>query len=483
MNNVQEEGMLFAVGGWGLVIRDQGSGIRDQGSGIRDQWDGITGEDTIFVFFGMKWTKRTSIDIGILFLVFLFFTVLTLFQPGLKIDEAGNHLPLLLRLHQNSLWAVISGPDYLAANPPLPYLINLALHKIFFVEPEVISARIFTSLISFITGLLIYFLARKLGSNHPLPVTLIIILYPYFLKPAFTFYMAVYGLCFFLCFWHIFEKSEQNSKHLLTAGILLAGAILSQQFYITIIPAAFMFIALKKFSSRSENPSDTEVPQQTLSVAKQFTYLVIPVLVLTLPVFLTWGGLTHVKYRFHTIAFDSTNITSILIAAGGFLFPISLLSLKKITKKEYFLYSLFAIGLVLFFYPEWTIKAGHGRITGMSFHFAELAEKIHFIAGYGVKILLLLSGFIIFGVTFRKILQTKYHFGVLAVTFFIAGFVFNEFLAERHLLPLIVTLYLLNLNEITDKRIIWTWVTFQGIAGVIYYSYYLFIQKNWPLQL
>lgn len=469
MNTVQDEGMLFAVGGWGLVIRDQ--------------WDGITGEDTIFVFFGMKWTKRTSIDIGILFLVFLFFTVLTLFQPGLKIDEAGNHLPLLIKLHQNSLWAVLSGPDYLAANPPLPYLINLSLHKIFFIEPDIIPARIFTSLISFITGFLIYFFARNLGSTNPLPVTLIIILYPYFLKPAFTFYMAVYGLCFFLCFWLIFEKSEQNSKHLLTAGILLSGAILSQQFYITIIPAVFVFFAIKEFNIRSKVPIKNLLPQQMFSISKQFAFLFIPVLVLSLPVFLSWGGLTHVNYRFHTIAFDSTNITSILIAAGGFLFPISLLSLKKITKIEYVLYSFFSIGLVLFFYPEWTIKAGRGRITGMSFHFAELAEKIHFIAGYGVKILLLLSGFIIFGVTFRKILQTKYHFGVLAVTFFIAGFVFNEFLAERHLLPLIVTLYLLNLNEITDKRIIWTWVTFQGIAGVIYYSYYLFIQKNWPLQL
>ncbi|GMU86060.1 MAG: hypothetical protein AMXMBFR48_13020 [Ignavibacteriales bacterium] len=431
----------------------------------------------------MKWTKRTSIDIGILFLVFLFFTVLTFFQPGLKIDEAGNHLPLLIKLHQNSIWAVISGPDYLAANPPLPYLINLAFHKIFFIEPDIISARIFTSLISFITGLLIYFLARKLGSIHPLPITLLIILYPYFLKPAFTFYMAVYGLFFFLCFWLIFEKSEQSPKHLLTAGILLAGAVLSQQFYITIIPATFIFIALKKFSSRSENSSETNIPQQILSSTIQFTYLVIPVLVLTLPVFLTWGGLTHVNFRFHTIAFDSTNITSILIAAGGFLFPISLFSLKKITKTEYIVYSLFAFGLVLFFYPEWTIKAGRGRITGMSFHFAELAERIHFTAGYAVKILLLLSGFIIFGVTFRKILQTQYRFGVLAVTFFIAGFVFNEFLAERHLLPLIVTLYLLNLTEITDKRVLWTWAAFQGIAGVIYHSYYLFIQKNWPIQL
>ncbi len=26
MNTVQDEGMLFAVGGWGLVIRDLGSG-------------------------------------------------------------------------------------------------------------------------------------------------------------------------------------------------------------------------------------------------------------------------------------------------------------------------------------------------------------------------------------------------------------------------------------------------------------------------
>ncbi|MBV6510883.1 MAG: hypothetical protein FMNOHCHN_00361 [Ignavibacteriaceae bacterium] len=431
----------------------------------------------------MEWTKRTFNDLGILFLVFLFFTVLTLFQPGLKIDEAGNHLPLLKKLHQNNFWEVISGPDYLAANPPLPYLINLAFHKIFVIEPGIISARIFTSLISFVTGLLIYFLARKLGSAYPLPVTLIIILYPYFLKPAFTFYMAVYGLCFFLCFWLIIKKTSQRPHHLMTAGIVLAGAILSQQFYITIIPAAFLFIALKKFNSRSKNPGETQVQQQILSVTKQLTYLVIPVLVLSLPVFFSWGGLTHINYRFHTIAFDSTNITSILIAAGGFLFPISLLSLKKLTKIEYIVYSLFAIGLVHYFYPEWTIKAGRGRITGMSFHFAELAERIHFIAGYVVKILLLISGFIILGVTFRKILRTQYRFGVISVTFFITGYIFNEFLAERHLLPLIVTLYLLNLNEITNKKVLWTWVTFQGIAGVIYYSYYLFIQKNWPIQL
>ncbi|MCK6615327.1 MAG: glycosyltransferase family 39 protein [Ignavibacteriaceae bacterium] len=431
----------------------------------------------------MEWTKRTTNEIGILFLVFLFFTVLTLFQTGLKIDEAKHHLPLLIKLHQNSLLEIITGPEYPAANPPLPYLINLAFHKIFFIEPGIISARIFTSLISFVTGLLMYFLARKLGSTHPLPVTLIIILYPYFLKPAFTFYMAVYGLCFFLCFWLIFEKTSQRPHHLMTAGIVLAGAILSQQFYIAIIPAAFLFIALRKFNSRSKNPSETQVQQQILSVTKQLTFLVIPVLVLSLPVFLSWGGLTHIHYRFHTIAFDSTNITSILIAAGGFLFPISLLSLKKITKIEYIFYSLFAIGLVLFFYPEWTIKAGRGRITGMSFHFAELAERIHFIAGYVVKILLLISGFIIIGVTFRKILRTQYRFGVLAVTFFITGYVFNEFLAERHLLPLIVTLYLLNLNEITNKRVLWTWATLQGIAGIIYYSYYLFIQKNWPIQL
>jgi hypothetical protein len=450
---------------------------------VRDKVVEIAESMANFVIFVMKWTKRTSIDIGILFIGFIFFMVLTLFQPGLKIDESKHHLPLLINLHQNPLTEVISGSDYQAANPPLPYLINLAFHKIFFIEPDIISARIFTSLISFITGLLIYFLARKLGSTHPLPVTLIIILYPYFLKPAFTFYMAVYGLCFFLSFWLIFEKSEQSPKHLLTAGILLSGAILSQQFYITIIPAALIFIAFKEYSNRSENPSETGIPQKILSVTKQLTYLVIPVLVLSLPIFLSWGGLTHINYRFHTIAFDSTNITSILIAAGGFLFPISLLSLKKITKIEYIVYSLFAIGLVLFFYLEWTIKAGRGRITGMSFHFAELAERIHFIAGYVVKILLLISGFIILGVTFRKILRTQYRFGVLAVTFFNTGYVFNEFLAERHLLPLIVTLYLLNLNEITNKRVLWTWATFQGIAGSIYYSYYLFIQKNWPIQI
>jgi hypothetical protein len=409
----------------------------------------------------------------LLFGIYIILISIALLQPGLKIDEWYNHLPMVQKMYEIGFFNMAVSDNYSAANPPLPYLFTFIPHKIIGIPPSIITARIITALFSFLTLIIAYKIFLLLQSDYPLIKTLIILFYPYFLKPSFTFYMAVYGLLFFLAAYYILQKDKKNPFLVLTAGICAAAAILSQQFYLIILVPFMIYLIYERDDLHKIKNIFTR--RNILMVSLFF----LPVLLFTLPIFFLWGGLTHPNYSFHRISPDITNLTSILISFGGFLLPVSLINYRYLKSKIHLVFIAAAVVLVVFFYPEWSIKAGDGEITGMSFNFIEIVGGVSFLLGLILKVSLVFSGIFIIYLT-AMLLKMNVKIFLLGITIMImcAGFVFNEFLAERHLLPLIVTLYIVHLSYINRKSILYLWLGMQGTIGIIYFYYYLFIQQS-----
>lgn len=405
--------------------------------------------------------------------VLLLFLSLNL-NDKMKLDEFYNHIPTLVNLKNYNLLEVLKGEKYRAANGPVPYLINLPFILLSDDKHSLTLAKIITSIFGYLSLIIVFniFLGKyRLTPELSFLYSLIILFYPYFLKPSFTFYMAIYGLFFYLASVYLLMYNDESLKNLFLAGVFLGLATLSQQYYLPILGAYFFYFILIDNGAR--------ILRINSKFIIKLLFVLLPPAILILMILILWKGLVPTHFRFHEIKLDRFNITLILTAIGTFLLPVTMLNLKNY--KRYLLrIFLVALLLALLNFPKFSIVGGYGLATGLSFNFINIFENKIFFLGLLLKIVFITSGLIVL----LEILSNLRHDKLkkllsLCFIFLFIGYVFNTILAERHLLPLIVISYLLLLPSIKNQKYIVFYSILQILIGSIYYYYYLYIQPSY----
>lgn len=394
---------------------------------------------------------------------YIIFTILSQIQTKQKIDEYFNHYPTVLEIYKNGLFETIRTDNYKAANTPLPYLLSLMPYKISGKAPDIKSLRIFNILIAALCLLIII----KYTNHENKFISLgLVFFYPYFLKTAFTYYMAIYGLLFFFITLVLMKIKNETSWKWFLVGLSTAAAILSQQFYLILIPSFLLYIL---FFDGSNNKN---------KALQSFNFF-MPSLLFTLPIFILWNGLTHPHYSFHQVKPDLTKLTSLLLVSGCVLIFYFLSIIKNLDRKIFFFFLVISLLLNALLYPEFSEKGGFEKITGYTFHLIHVVEKFNYYLSFLFKFLLVSVG--LYGIySLLKIMYNKNElFYFILLIMLIAGFIFNVLLAERHLLPLVVFIIIYSSVNIKSERLLKLWYTFQVIFGVGYFIYYLYYQPNY----
>lgn len=425
----------------------------------------LNGETSEYAFDGpQSKVKSFLFFLIVLFSLYIIFGYISVQQDKPKIDEYFNHIPILESLYNQSVLSYILGDDYQAANTPLPYVFPLLLGKILHTTPNLFIARVSNFIISFFTIVIFTFVFFSLlGQKNYLSI-LILLFYPYFLKPSFTFYVSIYGLLFMLAAIYFFQKRDFYST--VTAGLLSSFAILSQQFFLVLPFAYFIYKLLAKDSSTSLK-----------IIVRDFIFYSIP-LIIPILLFIHWGGLTHSNFRFHGISFQLSNLSSLVTIIGATFLPFALWNIEKCSRTILLFSFLAAILLIITASPIFAEKGGAGKITGITFHLINLSQSVFFLFPFILKVFFATLGIITIIFLFSNINSdiTKLLFITASLLFF--GFTFNELLAERHLLPLIALLYLLILSKVREKWLLVGWILAQAFIGSYYYYYYLFLTPS-----
>lgn len=427
----------------------------------------------------------------ILIIIYSLFAVISLNQNKMKIDEYYNHYPTVKNINTTGLVAITDTNKYLAANTPLPYLISLVPLQIFNLRLSIEYLRLVNIIISFITIAIIYFLFIKVNSLYPLEKTLILFFYPYFLKTSFTYYMSILGLLFYFLF---LTYDQDEIKNYLISGLLIAFSILSQQFYLALFFGLILILFLKS--------------RYGYTTIEDIIFFALPTILLFLPLVYLWKGVVPANYSFHSVGIDLSKFTAILISIGLVALPFNFyyfhkVKIKSLINKKHiwllFAFLILSFILSIFFYPTFAEKGGYSKITGLTFHFINIFDHLNNLSGLFIKLILIFSGLLnlyhIFspnGISSEKtsfIIELKTIFfenklkGILRISIlsFSFGFVFNVLLAERHLIPLVLSLIFYNLIDLNNPKIIRFLLLIYIIIGSIYFYQYLFIQQSYLL--
>ena len=399
----------------------------------------------------------------LLLCIYAIFTITAVKFDGYKIDEFTNHVPLMQAMEKDGYFATIFSDKYEAANTPLPYLIAYVPLKVFGIPFSIGLLRVVNALISLCTILVLLNILSLYKIRLSFLIVITVLFYPYFLKPSFSYYMAVYGVLFYLLTIRAI-LSDWKSKWIL-AGLSLTGAVLSQQFYLVIIPGVLVFM----YWYNNQNKRELLI---------NATLVTLPIILFTLPLFFFWGGLTHSDYSFHKISFDVTKVTSILVIAGGLFIPYVLFNYKDYLSKKSIIYVLMGFVFMEWFAPVFAAMGAFGAITGYTWHAVEILGKIH-------PLLKTTSGAILFSFCLfsffdllKKIDDRLDFIFILSLIFFLGGFLINEVLMERHLLPLAVIVLVLSLRKISSSVLLFLTAIFYLLFGSSYFWYYLYVHDT-----
>ena len=400
--------------------------------------------------------------LGLLLSIYILFGTISLFQGQAKIDEHRHHLPVLQGMYEQGYFNYIFGEDYKAANTPLPYLLPLLIAKVTSANSFLIISRSLNFIVSFLTLLLFLLLLKRLESRYKYSV-LLLLFYPYFIKPSFVFYFAIYGLFFLLL--SIYFLTKQIKLHSFSSGLSGAAAVLSQQFII-VLPFAF---AVWKFLKRKEPFEQKEITNYILF----FLPFIIPTIL-----FITWGGLTHPNWRFHNPAIDVTHFTALFTILGGVFFPFVIDKIRSINKPESIVLMILSLLLIIFFIPNWGKYAWEGDVTGYTSNFLIRVNNISTILFFVIHVVLCFSGLQLFALIIRagkNRIET-----LILITALILSFIyfFDTVFSERHLLPLVALLFILVIPRIQNKLVLNLWIIYQVVFGSFYFYYWLFIHPS-----
>lgn len=402
----------------------------------------------------------------IIIFFFILFTIVSLFHNQYKIDEYNHHIPTLEHVSKSNFIEGLKGEGYKSANTPLPYYIGCLVAELFNQEISLGFSRFINILTSFLFLFFLYKYLSRLNVSTFLVLT-IIFFYPYVLKTSFTYYQAIYGLLFFALYLLYFEKDD--TKSWLLSGLFLTCAILSQQFYLVLIPAKPLYYFFQQY--KKSNSINAILTSNFLLLNSLLHFLTLP---FAFFLFWIWSGATHPNYQRHVVFFSPTNITAILVIIGFTFFPYFIFNFKKfISRKRLALYLSIAILLTLFFTPEWSQGSDPGKISGYTFHSLEIIGRFSLIIKYILQLGLTVIGLeILYRIYSNQSIEYK-----IITSLFLLGFILNAVLSERHIIPLIVAMYLALLTKLSDKQLlIWTCIQIPG--GIIYF-YYLFAYNNY----
>lgn len=398
--------------------------------------------------------QNNKIIFSVIIIIYLILGFISVRNNNIQIDEAESHIPTVRTFYYETFFTALTGDLYKSANTPLPYILNSEIHKLFNRTPDLSGVRLINVIISFITLITFYVLLKR-NSISAFPFLFIFLFYPYFIKPSFVFYMAGYGLLFFLCFL-IFVEREGYINQILGA-VSLSLAVLSQQFYLVLL-APLIIYKLIAFTTIDYKKG----------LAVVFIWLVsfIPVALL----FYLWGGLTHPNYRLWGIEIHVEYLSAILVVLGSVLWPFLIPKLKEIDHRIFFLFLITGLIIAIYIFPAWVKQPTPGGIAGYTFHLLAIISGYNFTIGIIIKTLLILSGlfvvfFIIHGIDGSDLLLKT------VFIFFLLGFMLNKLPSERHLLPLLVTAMLLVFKSADKKTAVYLWLPYQILAGLTYFSY------------
>lgn len=405
----------------------------------------------------MKNKKKLFI---VLSLIYLFLGSISLITKNIHLDEIESHLPTTVAFFNGGIASALVMGDYRSASGPLPYILVAGLHKFINIEPTVITVRLMNIFISLITILLFFSLINR-NTIIPIHAVFILLFYPYFEKPSFFFYMAIYGLLFYLLFLLFLEKVGAINKFI--CGVALSMSILSQQFYLILLAPFGIRILNDFFNDRDKKKF----------LMEQFLFF-IP-LTAVAGLFFLWGGLTHPSYKSWGVEFRLEYLTAVLVVIGGTLLPFSLFKLKEINGKLLFILIFTSLSLSLFAFPSWVNSPTVGGIAGYTFHSIAIAENTNSYLGLIVRVSLVFLGLV------SVFMIVKYNLSqriiLLFFIFLIVGFTINKLPSERHMLPMVVTGYLLAFPHTEEKILKRLWMPYQVVLGIIYFFYINFTNQ------
>lgn len=398
-------------------------------------------------------------------LIFVLFFMLSLARSGsFTLDESLFHYPNAVNFYENGVSATFN-ERYSAANTPLPYIIVAGFAHV--TGMSLVLARVLTGLISFLSFLIAIQLLKKRGADSF--SYFVLLFYPYFFVNSFVFYAINYGLFFALAGLLVLDKKENVPFAPLLAGVCFSLAVLCQQFYL-VVPAAIAasqaIIALR----HKEASLQSRLIKTCMDSLMLFLPLLIPIWL-----FMQWKGLTHPNFHVHSLAFMPTTITAIFFVIG-FSFAPYLWQQRKALTPRHFLLSLAAASLLVWFCrPEFSDVQGPGLFTGITYHLMVIPGKLSPWLTT-VAMVILTSFGLLFYTTLVRSLTSQWEFTLFVICNFLAAtFIVNTQIGERHLLALIIFLFLLVLPQMRRPSS-GLYAGFMATLGIAYFFYWTFFK-------
>ena len=403
--------------------------------------------------------QKFRLEILVIIILYATFGVVSLVTLNAHIDEKESHLPTVQNFYDNDLITAINGAGYKSASTPLPYLIVSAPLKILNIAPTLFAARLFNILVSLI-ALFIFIRLCDEKKNRLIFPALILFFYPYFLKPSFAFFMSIYGMMFFLLFIYLIQK--KGNERIFSAGLSLAAAVLCQQFYLIVFVFYAGYLMYKEFRLKVSLESLLNV-----------SYFLLP-FILPVIVFLFWGGLVHPSYQAWGTVFGLSGLTGVLVTLGAVLLPYIAFNIKEIKVVVLIILLIVSVFLAVFAFPVWVSQPTEGGITGITFNFLSKVNDFSSVLSFILKTSFCFLGIASFVIFFKRIIDDKSKLLYLLYTALAIGFSLNRLPSERHMLPLIVTAFLIVFNQESKASVLKPWLAYQVIIGGVYFYYIMF---------
>ncbi len=417
----------------------------------------------------IRQSKNRTVE-GISILIFAIFFVISLLQVNsFHLDETLFHYPNALNFYENGFNALFN-ELYSSANTPLPYIMVAIAAKL--TGLSLILARIITGLVSLCAFLIGIHLLKKHGADQY--CYFVLLFYPYFFTHSFVFYAINFGLFFALLGLFILDDKENSLWANFLAGACFSLAVLCQQFYL-MLPAAIALTYLIT-ALRAQDGKDGKLGGRLLKTLYLSAILFLPLLAPAW-LFLQWQGLTHPNFNMHSLALTPYNVTAIFALLGFYFFAPYQWQLRyKISLPQWIICAAAAILLVMFYQPEFTdLVQAPGKFTGITFRIISLPAKISpWLTSIGMFILT--SCGLLFYTTVWRNVSSLWDLRLFTIcTFLIIAYSFNTQIGERHLLALIIFLFLLALPKIR-KPVSIVYAGIMAILGVGYFIYWTYFK-------
>jgi Dolichyl-phosphate-mannose-protein mannosyltransferase len=197
-------------------------------------------------------------------------------------DESFFHLAVIQHFANSLPFPDIS--NYNTASGPLPYLAWAIEGKI--IGFDTWKLRLVSLIASCISVNLFYDICKRHTLPFPLITTLFLLFCPYFFLYSFTIYTISIAMLFGIWSLWFFLLEETTVPDLLKGGLLATLALFSRQFYLALPLGMILYEFVQKLAGRLQDL--VVVVRKNLW---RWLLVGLPVL-LILPLFILWGGLT-----------------------------------------------------------------------------------------------------------------------------------------------------------------------------------------------